>query len=240
MIGPRPIIFLSHMTIGKKSILIILIILTLDQFFKILIKTNMRIGEEIHVIGNWFILHFTENNGMAFGMDLPGENGKIFLSLFRILAVTGIAFYMRYLIRQKAHNGLVLSVALILAGAAGNIFDSLFYGMIFDDSWGKVATLFPDGGGYSSLLHGRVVDMLYFPVLRGYWPDWFPFWGGQSLVFFRPVFNIADSSITVGVFIILFFQKRFFAELENNEEKEPVTDTIGETEGTVEIKETVS
>ncbi len=240
MIGPRPIIFLSHMTIGKKSILIILIILTLDQFFKILIKTNMRIGEEIHVIGNWFILHFTENNGMAFGMDLPGENGKIFLSLFRILAVTGIAFYMRYLIRQKAHNGLVLSVALILAGAAGNIFDSLFYGMIFDDSWGKVATLFPDGGGYSSLLHGRVVDMLYFPVIRGYWPDWFPFWGGQSLVFFRPVFNIADSSITVGVFIILFFQKRFFAELENKEEKEPVPDTIGETEGTVETKEAVS
>ena len=228
------------MSIGKKSILIILIILTLDQLFKILIKTNMRIGEEIDVIGNWFILHFTENNGMAFGMDLPGENGKIFLSLFRILAVTGIAFYMRYLIRQKAHNGLVLSVALILAGAAGNIFDSLFYGMIFDDSWGKVATLFPDGGGYSSLLHGRVVDMLYFPVLRGYWPDWFPFWGGQSLVFFRPVFNIADSSITVGVFIILFFQKRFFAELEKNEEKEPVTDTIGETEGTVETKEAVS
>ena len=240
MIGPRPIIFLSHMTIGKKSILIILAILTLDQFFKVLIKTNMRIGEEIPVIGNWFILHFTENNGMAFGMDLPGENGKIFLSLFRILAVTGIAFYMRYLIRQKAHNGLVLSVALILAGAAGNIFDSLFYGMIFDDSWGKVATLFPDGGGYSSLLHGRVVDMLYFPVIRGYWPDWFPFWGGQSLVFFRPVFNIADSSITVGVFIILFFQKRFFAELENKEEKEPVPKTIGETEGTVEIKETVS
>ncbi len=228
------------MTIGKKSILIILSILTLDQLFKILIKTNMRIGEEIPVIGNWFILHFTENNGMAFGMDLPGENGKIFLSLFRILAVTGIAFYMRYLIRQKAHNGLVLSVALILAGAAGNIFDSLFYGMIFDDSWGKVATLFPDGGGYSSLLHGRVVDMLYFPVLRGYWPDWFPFWGGQSLVFFRPVFNIADSSITVGVFIILFFQKRFFAELENKEEKEPVQGTISETEGTVEIKETVS
>ena len=240
MIGPRPIIFLSHMTIGKKSILIILAILTLDQFFKVLIKTNMRIGEEIPVIGNWFILHFTENNGMAFGMDLPGENGKIFLSLFRILAVTGIAFYMRYLIMQKAHNGLVLSVALILAGAAGNIFDSLFYGMIFDDSWGKVATLFPDGGGYSSLLHGRVVDMLYFPVIRGYWPDWFPFWGGQSLVFFRPVFNIADSSITVGVFIILFFQKRFFAELENKEEKEPVPETIGETEGTVEIKETVS
>jgi signal peptidase II len=206
------------MSIGKKSILIILLILILDQFSKILIKTHMSIGQEIHVFGNWFILHFTENNGMAFGMDLPGENGKIFLSLFRILAVTGIGFYIRYLIRQKAHKGLIISVALIMAGAAGNIFDSMFYGMIFDDSWGKVATLFPEGGGYSSFLHGRVVDMLYFPIIRGYWPDWFPFWGGQSLVFFRPVFNIADSSITVGVFIILFFQRRFFAELDKKKQ----------------------
>ncbi len=220
------------MSIGKKSILTILIILTLDQLFKILIKTNMSIGQEYSVIGNWFILHFTENNGMAFGMDLPGENGKIFLSLFRILAVTGIAFYMRYLIKQKAHNGLVISVALILAGAAGNIFDSLFYGMIFDDSWGKIATLFPEGGGYSSFLHGRVVDMLYFPVIRGNWPDWFPFWGGNSLVFFRPVFNLADSSITVGVFIILFFQKRFFAELENKNADVPVAEESPAEDGT--------
>ncbi len=217
------------MSIGKKSILIILVILSLDQFFKILVKTNMSIGQEIHVIGNWFILHFTENNGMAFGMDLPGDNGKIFLSLFRIMAVTGIAFYMRYLIRHKAHNGLVISVALILAGAAGNIFDSLFYGMIFEDSWGKVATMFPEGGGYSSFLHGRVVDMLYFPVIKAYWPEWFPLWGGQSLVFFRPVFNMADSSITVGVFIILFFQKRFFAELEQKEADKPASEESPET-----------
>jgi len=221
------------MSIGKKSILIILIILTLDQLFKILIKTNMQIGQEYAVIGNWFILHFTENNGMAFGMDLPGENGKIFLSLFRILAVTGIGFYIRYLIKQKAHNGLVISVALIMAGAAGNILDSLFYGMIFDDSWGKVATLFPEGGGYSSFLHGRVVDMLYFPVIHSYWPDWFPFWGGQSLVFFRPVFNIADSSITVGVFVILFFQKRFFAELDKNKEDHSVEEETIEAEETI-------
>lgn len=227
MIGPYPIIFLSHMAIGKKSILVILVILTLDQLSKILIKTNMSIGQEIHVFGNWFILHFTENNGMAFGMDLPGENGKIFLSLFRILAVTGIGFYLHYLIKQKAHNGLILSVALILAGAAGNIFDSLFYGMIFEDSWGKVATLFPEGGGYSSFLHGRVVDMLYFPVIRGYWPEWFPFWGGQSLVFFRPVFNLADSSITIGVFIILFFQRRFFSEQQKKEGNKPVPGKIG-------------
>jgi signal peptidase II len=228
------------MSIGKKSILVILIILTIDQLFKILVKTNMSIGQEIPVIGNWFILHFTENNGMAFGMDLPGENGKIFLSLFRILAVIGIAFYMRYLIKQEAHNGLVLSVAMILAGAAGNIFDSLFYGMIFDDSWGKVATLFPEAGGYSSFLHGRVVDMLYFPIIRGYWPDWFPFFGGQSLVFFRPVFNIADSSITIGVFIILFFQRRFFAEQGKKEKKEPVPGTVEKTGGIADAGKTVS
>jgi signal peptidase II len=228
------------MSIGKKSILVILIILAIDQLFKILVKTNMSIGQEIPVIGNWFILHFTENNGMAFGMDLPGENGKIFLSLFRILAVIGIAFYLRYLIRQGAHNGLVISVAMILAGAAGNIFDSLFYGMIFDDSWGKVATLFPEAGGYSSFLHGRVVDMLYFPVIRGYWPDWFPFFGGQSLVFFRPVFNIADSSITIGVFIILFFQRRFFAEQEKKEKKESVPGTVEETGRTADAGKTVT
>jgi len=210
LIGPRPIIFLSHMSIGKKSILIILIILTLDQLFKILIKTNMSIGQEYPVIGNWFILHFTENNGMAFGMDLPGENGKIFLSLFRILAVTGIAFYMRYLIRQKAHNGLVLSVALILAGAAGNIFDSLFYGLIFDDSWGKLATLFPEGGGYSSFLHGRVVDMLYFPVIRGNWPDWFPFWGGGNHLFFSGRYSTLPILPSPLVFLLsCFFRKGF-------------------------------
>jgi signal peptidase II len=228
------------MSIGKKSILIILVILTLDQLFKILIKTNMIIGQEIPVMGNWFLLHFTENNGMAFGMDLPGENGKIFLSLFRLLAVTGIAFYMRYLIRQGAHRGLIISVALILAGAAGNIFDSLFYGMIFDDSWGKVATLFPEGGGYSSFLHGRVVDMLYFPVIRGYWPEWIPFWGGKSMVFFRPVFNIADSSITIGVFIILFFQKRFFAELDKSADKNPAPGTVEKTVEEVEADPTGS
>jgi signal peptidase II len=228
------------MSIGKKSIIIILAILAFDQLFKIIVKTRMSIGQEIHVFDNWFILHFTENNGMAFGMDLPGENGKIFLSLFRILAVIAIAFYMRFLIRQKAHNGLVISVAMILAGAAGNIFDSLFYGMIFDDSWGKVATLFPEGGGYSSFLHGRVVDMLYFPIIKGYWPDWFPFFGGRSLVFFRPVFNIADSSITVGVFIILFFQRRFFAEQGKKEAKEPLQGTVEQTEESMDAEGTIS
>ena len=200
------------MSITKKAIFLILGILVLDQVLKILIKTNMTIGEEIHVMGNWFIIHFTENNGMAFGMDLPGNNGKALLSVFRLIAITGIGFYLRHLIIHNAHKGFIISVSLILAGAIGNILDSLFYGMIFNDSWGRVAALFPEGGGYAPFLQGKVVDIFYFPIIRGTWPGWFPWWGGSSLVFFRPVFNIADSSITVGVFIILIWQRRFFTE----------------------------
>jgi signal peptidase II len=214
------------MSISKKAIFLILGVLLIDQVLKIVIKTNMTIGEEIHVIGNWFILHFTENNGMAFGLDLPGNNGKIFLTLFRIVAITGIGFYMRHLIRLESTVGLVLAVALIFAGAAGNIIDSIFYGMIFNDSWGRLASIFPEGGGYATILQGRVVDMFYFPIIRGTWPEWFPWWGGSSLVFFRPVFNIADSAITVGVSVILIWQKRFFAEPilpEENAQEEKVS-----------------
>ncbi len=210
------------MSITKKSLILIFTILILDQLLKIWIKTSLMLGQEIHVFGNWFILHFTENNGMAFGLDIPGEFGKISLSLFRIIAVIGIAFFIRHLIRNKAHTGLIISVSLILAGAIGNIIDSAFYGIIFTDSWGRIAEIFPKNGGYASFLHGRVVDMLYFPVIKGIWPDWFPFWGGQTFIFFRPVFNIADSSITIGVAVILIFQKRFFrsAEIVNPEEVE--------------------
>ena len=200
------------MSITKKALFLIIIILIVDQVIKILVKTNMSIGEEINVIGNWFIIHFTENNGMAFGMDLPGNNGKSILSIFRLVAITAIAFYMRHLIKLNAHKGLIMSVALILAGAAGNIIDSLFYGLIFNDSWGRLATFLPEGGGYATFLQGKVVDMFYFPIIRGTWPDWFPWWGGSSLVFFRPVFNIADSSITIGVSLILIWQKTFFSE----------------------------
>lgn len=198
------------MSITKKSLILIFAILILDQVLKIWIKTSLTLGQEIHVFSNWFILHFTENNGMAFGLDIPGEFGKISLSLFRIIAVIGIAFFIRHLIRNKAHNGLIISTSLILAGAIGNIIDSAFYGIIFSDSWGRIAEIFPEKGGYASFLHGRVVDMLYFPIIKGAWPHWFPFWGGHSFIFFRPVFNIADSSITIGVAVILIFQKRFF------------------------------
>jgi signal peptidase II len=180
-----------------------------DQTLKFLVKTNMPLYQQIPFLGNWGILHFIENNGMAFGMSLPGSWGKILLTLFRMLAVAGIIIYMRQLIRLKAHTGLVLTLALVMAGALGNIIDSVFYGIIFSESTPfQVATLFPKGGGYAPLFQGKVVDMFYFPMITGNYPDWFK--GGSSFIFFRPVFNLADSSITVAVAIILFNQRRFF------------------------------
>lgn len=199
------------MTRAQKSLLIIFSILVIDQVAKIWIKTSMTLGQEIRVLGNWFIIHFIENNGMAFGLEIAGETGKIILSLFRIVAIIGIGYYLINLIKTKAPNGLVIAISLVMAGAIGNLIDSAFYGMIFSESTPfHAATPFPPGGGYSSFLHGRVVDMLYFPVIRGTYPDWFPFWGGDLFIFFRPVFNLADSCITTGVFMILIFQKRYF------------------------------
>lgn len=197
------------MSITRKSIILILLILLADQTLKILVKTNMPLYQQIPFLGNWGILHFVENNGMAFGMSLPGSWGKILLTSFRIVAVIGIGFYMRQLIQLKAHTGLILTLAMVMAGALGNIIDSLFYGIIFNESTPfQVATMFPEGGGYSSLLHGKVVDMFYFPMIKGNYPDWFK--NGSSFIFFRPVFNLADSSITVAVSLILINQKRFF------------------------------
>ena len=196
----------------RTPILIIFGILLLDQALKIWVKTTMMLGDEIPVFGDWFFIHFVENNGMAFGMELGGDWGKIALSLFRIVAVFGIGWYLYKLSCQGAPKGLIISISMVLAGALGNILDSAFYGMIFDHSYSQVASLFPGGGGYSSFLHGRVVDMFYFPLLSGNYPDWIPFLGGQDFVFFRPVFNVADSSITLGILSILIFQKRFFKE----------------------------
>jgi signal peptidase II len=201
------------MSVKNRSLLLILFILIADQALKIWIKTSFTIGDEIHLLGNWFILHFIENNGMAFGMEFGGETGKVILSLFRIVASVAIGWYIFHLISQKAPAGLILAVSAIFAGAVGNIIDSLFYGMIFTESWFEPAIMFPPEGGYSGFLHGRVVDMLYFPVIDGVWPSWVPFKGGESFLFFRPVFNLADTAVTTGVFTIIIFQRRFFKDL---------------------------
>ena len=201
------------MSTGKKAALFIILILITDQILKLWVKTHMVLGQEIHLLGNWGLLHFIENNGMAFGMEMGGRTGKIILSLFRIVAITGIAWFLNSLVKKKSYLGLILAVSAILAGAIGNIIDSAFYGIIFSESFSHPAVLFGPEGGYSSFLLGRVVDMFYFPVINTTWPDWSPFRPGESLVFFRPVFNIADSAITCGVIAIVLFQKRMFRDL---------------------------
>jgi signal peptidase II len=194
----------------KKAAWIVLAVLLADQILKFWVKLNFRLGEEER-IADWFIIHFTENPGMAFGLELGGDYGKLILSLFRVLAVIGIFFWLRSLARQKAPTISIVSVALILAGALGNIIDSAFYGLIFNESHGQVATLFPEGGGYAGFLYGRVVDMFYFPLFKGNLPEWLPIWGGDYFVFFRPIFNLADTSISVGVGLLLLFQRKTFA-----------------------------
>lgn len=201
------------MSTGKKALLLIIIILVADQVLKIWVKTTMALGEEIPLFGSWGMLHFVENNGMAFGMEMGGKPGKLILSIFRIIAIAGIGWFLFRLIAKRANTGLILAVSAIMAGAIGNIIDSAFYGMIFSESYYQPATLFPPEGGYSSFLHGRVVDMFYFPVINTTWPDWSPFRPGESFIFFRPVFNIADSAITCGVFAILIFQNKMFKDL---------------------------
>src|SRR5690606_2989096 len=180
---------------STKAILLIFLVLLIDQASKTWIKNIMHLGEEVKVLGDFFLIHFTENNGMAFGLEFAGEYGKLFLTVFRLVAVGVLGYGVHYAIKNRYHWGFVYCLSLILAGALGNIIDSVFYGLIY---------------GYAPILLCRVVDMLYFPIIRGYYPDWFPFWGGESFIFFRPVFNIADSAISVGVILILIFQKTFF------------------------------
>ncbi len=178
-----------------KPFLIAAIIIIIDQLIKVWVRQHMYIGEEIHFLGDRGMLHYTENNGMAFGWEIGGILGKLALTIFRIVAVIAIGYGVVYLIQHKYHRGLVLNVALIFAGAVGNIIDSTFYGVIYH---------------YAPIFQGRVIDMFYFPIIRGTYPSWFPIWQGQYFEFFQPVFNFADASISVGVIAILIWQKRYF------------------------------
>lgn len=205
---------------------IVIIILIFDQVLKFWIKNNMYLGQEIHIMGNWFILHYTENNGMAFGLQLGGDGGKLFLTSFRIIAVIGILYYLIYQIKHQAKTGLIICISLVLAGAIGNIIDSVFYGVWFKDNYNEYLA---DGTlkwkDHAPYFFGRVVDMFYFPLIEGRYPDWFPFWGGESFLFFRPVFNLADASISVGVFSIVILQKWLFKP-ENDSLEEKTSETI--------------
>lgn len=200
---------------SKKTIAILTIVISLviDQASKIWVKLTMRSGDEFMYIGNWARIHFVENEGMAFGMSFGAGFGKLMLTVFRIIAVFFITYYLSQQIKdKKSSKGFVFALSLILVGAVGNIIDSIFYGQIFSHSEGQIATLFPAEGGYAKWFHGRVVDMFYFPIYRGVLPEWIPFFGGKFFEFFQFIFNVADACITVGVAIILLFQKQFFKE----------------------------
>ncbi|WKK59164.1 MULTISPECIES: lipoprotein signal peptidase [unclassified Sphingobacterium] len=211
----------------SKPLLLITIILLVDQISKIWVKLNMTIGQSFKVIGDKVMIQFIENPGMAYGMEFGGEYGKLFLSVFRIIAVAGIGYGLVYMVKNKYNRGFILNVALIFAGALGNIIDSAFYGMIFSESTPyQKAVLFPEGGGYATFLHGYVVDMFHLPIWKGTFPTWFPIWSGEEFVFFRPIFNVADSAISIGVFLILIFNNRYFKE--EHVEKHDVNDEVVE------------
>ena len=194
--------------------LIILLVVVADQALKFYIKTNYYMNENHNILGNWFRLYFVENEGMAYGWKFGGAAGKMMLTLFRLGAVIFGVWYLRSIIQKKYNKGFVICATLIFAGALGNLIDSMFYGMIFEESaQGSylVAQIFP-AHGYAGFLHGRVVDMLYFPVISNvHFPSWVPIWGGEEFEFFRPIFNLADAAISSGVITILVFQKKFFS-----------------------------
>ena len=205
----------------KKATILIVIILLIDQISKIYIKTHFVLGEDYEVF-NWFRIYFVENDGMAWGTKISDfasfisdRNAKVFLTVFRIVAVIGIGYWLYDVTKKKSSRILIVAIALILAGAIGNILDSVFYGVIFNDSHGQVASFLADEGGYSSFLHGKVVDMLYFPLWKGYLPEWLPFYGGKYFTFFEPVFNIADVAISTGFGLLIVFNNRAFSKIDN-------------------------
>lgn len=193
----------------KKIFVTTFILLLSDQVLKFWIKTNMVLGQEFKIF-DWFIIHFTENNGMAFGIEFGGYAGKALLTIFRIIVVVIGIKYIVNLDKKKLPNGSLIALGLIVGGAIGNIIDSCFYGLIFNESYNNIASLFPDSGGYAPLLHGKVVDMLYFPLINCHFASWVPFWGDEHFIFFRPVFNIADAGISVGIFLLFIFYRKEF------------------------------
>ena len=223
----------------KKAAFIIFLILLIDQISKVYIKTHFVLSEEIKVFGlDWFRIHFLENNGMAWGKEFGGRSGKLFLTLFRLVAISGIGYWLYGAVKSNSHKILIVAISFIFAGAFGNIIDSIFYGILFDDSFRQVATFLPPEGGYDSLFHGKVVDMLYFPMVDMMLPDWLPsmsfnipewlpiiggnnysFFVNRHFTFFDPVFNVADSAISVGVAMLIVFNKKVFPH-KKEEEKE--------------------
>ncbi|MET2983576.1 lipoprotein signal peptidase [Aureibaculum conchae] len=223
----------------KRAIIIIIIILLIDQWSKVYIKTNFVIGEGFNVMGlDWFRIHFIENYGMAWGTEFGGKNGKLFLTFFRLIAIVGIGYWLYSAVKTNGHKILIVAIAFIFAGALGNIIDSVFYGVLFGDSHGTVATFLPEEGGYSTLFHGKVVDLFYFPIIENAqlpswipeisfnWPDWIPGIGGKNFslfvdrnfTFFQYIFNVADFAISTGVGLLLVFNKRVFPKKEKEEE----------------------
>ncbi|MBR5857083.1 MAG: lipoprotein signal peptidase [Bacteroidales bacterium] len=200
---------------GTLISLLVVLLLVVDQVIKFAVKLNMTIGESIPVFGNWFQICFVENNGMAFGMQFGGVVGKILLTLFRVVLIGFIIYYIKKVLLKKEDTptGVLVGVSLVLVGAIGNVIDCLFYGQIFSaSSYMMVSELFPSGGGYAPLMMGKVVDMFYFPIIDTTIPEWVPFWGGEEFLFFRPVFNFADSCISVAVIYMIIFQRKFFAK----------------------------
>jgi len=206
---------------AKKAFLLAFVIVLVDQLSKIWVKLNMLYNESIPVFGSWFYIHFIENPGMAYGLELGGSTGKLALTFFRIALVGFGIYYISKLLKKQTAKGAIYTIALILAGAVGNIIDSVFYGKFFSTSTAfEAATFLPEDGGYAPWFMGKVVDMFYFPIIETTLPAWVPLYGGEYFVFFRPVFNVADSAITTGIIVLMLFNKKWFPQDEEGDKKE--------------------